>query len=99
MSTSTEQKLNELKKLFSTSMLALKQSHEETRRPMGTEISKLKEDLAAAKEQQEDATERAVKLTRRERNLDFNRKATRSNSCSISKSGTTSLLLPVSLGS
>jgi len=30
MSTSTEQKLDELKELFSTSMLALKQSHEET---------------------------------------------------------------------
>ena len=41
---------------------------------MGTEISKLKEDLATAKEQQEDATERAVKLARREHNLDFNRK-------------------------
>ena len=74
MSTSTEQKLDELKELFSTSMLALKQSHEETRISMGTEITKLKDDLAAAKEQQEDATERAVKLTRRERNLDFNRK-------------------------
>ena len=41
---------------------------------MGTEISKLKEDMATAKEQQEDATKRAVKLVRRERNLDFNRK-------------------------
>jgi len=41
---------------------------------MGTEISKLKEDLATAKEQQENTTERAVKLARRERNLDFNRK-------------------------
>jgi len=74
MSTSTEQKLDELKELFSTSMLALNQSHEETVRSMGTEISKLKEDLATAKEQQEDATEHAVKLARRERNLDFNRK-------------------------
>ena len=30
MSISTEQKLDKLKELFSTSMLALKQSHEET---------------------------------------------------------------------
>ena len=74
MSTSTEQKLDKLKELFSTSMLALKQSHEETRISMGTKISKLKEDLATAKEQQEDAIERAVKLARREHNLDFNRK-------------------------
>ena len=49
-STSTEQKLDELKELFSTSMLALKQSHEESRISMGTEISKLKEDLTTAKE-------------------------------------------------
>jgi len=41
---------------------------------MGTELSQLKEDLAAAKAQQEDATEQALKLARRERSLDFNRK-------------------------
>jgi len=72
--TSTEQTLDELKELFAMSMLALKHSHEETRRTMGTELSQLKEDLAAAKAQQEDATERALKLARRERSLDFNRK-------------------------
>ena len=67
--TSTEQKLDELKELFAMSMLALKHSHEETCRTMGTELSQLKEDLAAAKAQQEDATEQALKLSQRERSL------------------------------
>jgi len=73
-STSTEQKLDKLKELFTMSMLALKHSHEETRRTMGTELSQLKEDLAASKAQQEDATEQALQLARRECSLDFNRK-------------------------
>jgi len=68
--TSTKQKLDELKELFTMSMLALKQSHKETRRTMGTE----QEDIAAAKAQQEDATEQALKLAWRERSLDFNQK-------------------------
>ena len=72
--TSTEQKLDELKELFATSMLALELSHKETHRTTGTEPSRLKEDLATAKAQQEDATEKALKLAQRDHSLDFNRK-------------------------
>jgi len=66
---STEQKLDELKELFATSMLALKLSHKETHRTMGTEPLWLKEDLATAKAQQGNANEQALKL---EHSLDFN---------------------------
>ena len=75
MSTSsTDQKLDELKELFATSIAALKQSHKETRRDMGSKLSKLEEDLSAAKTQQEDAMELALKRARKERPLEFNHK-------------------------
>ena len=71
---STDQKLDELKELFSSSMAALKHSHKETHKAMGTEMAKLKEDLAAAKDQQEEVTEHAIKLARKECLLEFNEK-------------------------
>ena len=81
----TDQKLDELKELFSSSIsslkqshaksiAALKQSHEENCKAMGSKLSKLEEDLTAVKSQQEDVTEEALKRARKERPLDFNKK-------------------------
>ena len=78
MSTSsTDQKLDELKELLASSISALKQTQEEngkTMATMGDKLTKLEGDLAAAKAQQEDTTERALKRARRERPLELNRK-------------------------
>ena len=77
MSTSsTDQKLDELKELLASSISALKQTQQNSK-AMVTVSGKfmgLEKVLAAAKAHQEDATERALKCTRRERPLEFNRK-------------------------
>ena len=73
MSTSTDQKLDELKELFASSIATMQKTHEETCKAMGDKLTKLEEDLADAKAQQEDTTERAMKRARRERPLQFNR--------------------------
>ena len=73
MSTSTDQKLDELKELFACSIATMQKTHEETCKAMGDKLTKLEEDLAATKAQQEDATERTMKRARRERPLQFNR--------------------------
>jgi len=70
----TDQKLDELKELFTSSISFLKKSHEESFKVMGDKLNKLEEDLAVAKAQQEDATEQALKRARKERPLEFNRK-------------------------
>jgi len=67
-------KLDELKELFSKSIEALKKSLEENSKTMGDNLSKLEEDLATAKAEQEDSTEHLLKQARRDRPLEFNQK-------------------------
>ena len=69
MSTSTDQKLDELKELLASLILALRQTQEEKGKAMATMSDKLmglKKDLAAVKTHHEDATEHALKHARRE---------------------------------
>jgi len=68
----TDQKLDKLKELFSKSIEALKKSQDENSKTMGNKLSKLEEDLPTTKAEQEDLTERALKRARRDRPLEYN---------------------------
>ena len=66
-SLSTNQKLDALIK----SVMELKKSQDSSHKELEGKLQKLKEDIAALQERQEDATERAVKRLRREKPYEF----------------------------
>ena len=78
---STDEKLEELKQLLTSSVEALKwaqedqrKSQDEHQRHVDNKLRKLERDVETSKDHHEDATERALKRARKDRPLDFNRK-------------------------